>query len=438
VDDYGHHPSEIRATLAAARSVGRKRVFVMFQPHRYSRTLALKDEFATAFGDADGVFVAEIYPASERPIPGVTGGTVAEAATAAGHKQAVYVPDRRQIPLAVGRLVKPGDLILSLGAGDIHEQGAVLASDLGRLEELAGVMGPGAAKLYEPMAKHTTLRVGGPAQFWLEPGTEAGFARLVRYCAKNGVPFLVIGRGSNLLVRDGGIRGAVIHPAKGEFERIEWRPDGAVEAGAGVKLKDLAYAARERGVGGFEWMEGIPGNVGGALRMNAGAMGAEMFGNVASVRYVDEEGETREVPGAELAPGYRSVEALRRNYAVSAVLRGEPQSREAIDALLAQSRAKRRTSQPAAASAGCIFKNPGPCPAGKLVDELGLKGVAVGGAKVSEVHGNFIVNAGGATAADVLELIGRVRERARADRGIELETEVQIVGEERSIHEIVA
>ena len=434
VDDYGHHPSEIRATLKTAQAIGASRIFVMFQPHRYTRTLALKNEFGTAFQGAEAVYVADVYPASEPPIPGVSGQTVVDAIAATGQGGAVYQPDRYQIPIEVGRQLLPNDLVLSLGAGHIHEQGTALAQDLARLEELQSVMGPGLIKLYEPLAKHTTLRVGGPAQFWIEPETEAGFAALVKHAKNNGIPLMVIGRGSNLLIRDGGIRGVVVHLARGEFRKIEVS-DGRITAGVGVKLKELAYAARDAGIGGFEWMEGIPGNVGGGLRMNAGAMGAETFGNVVSVRYSDPECGIHTKTPAELEVHYREVPTFKTNYALSATFSGHASTRQEIERLLEESMNKRRRSQPKESSAGCIFKNPAHCPAGKLIDELGLKNLAVGAARVSEVHGNFIVNDGGATASDVLGLIEKIKMKALNERGIALETEVQIVGELTGLHE---
>ena len=177
-------------------------------------------------------------------------------------------------------------------------------------------------------------------------------------------------------------------------------------------------------------MEGIPGEVGGALRMNAGAMGAQTFENVVSMTFLDSEGNAHSKRPDELEVRYRHVPLLERNYAVAAVFRGTPAAKEEIAGRMEESQKKRRTSQPAASSAGCIFKNPGACPAGRLVDELGLKNCAVGSARVSEVHGNFIVNDGGATAVEMLELIEKIKTIAREKRGIELETEVQIVGEE--------
>jgi len=406
----------------------------MFQPHRYTRTLALREEFGSAFKDADGVYIADVYPASEPPIPGVSGQTIVDAIEKTGQQGAVFYPNRAQIPVALGPLLRPGDLVLSLGAGHIHEQGTALAKDLERMEELQAVMGAGSIRLYEPLAKHTTFRVGGPAQFWIEPETEAGFAALVKHCHVHGIPLFVMGRGSNLLVRDGGIRGAVVHLAHGEFKRLEVA-DGIITSGVGVKLKELSYAARDAEIGGLEWMEGIPGNVGGGLRMNAGAMGTEMFQNVVDVRVVDADGTIHTLTPQEMEVHYRSVPTLKTRYAISARFRGEPSTRDEIEGKLRASMHKRKTSQPAASSAGCIFKNPAACPAGKLVDELGLKNLGVGNARVSEVHGNFLVNDGGAKASDILELIEKIKGIARERRGIELETEVQIVGETTGLHE---
>lgn len=430
VDDYAHHPTEISATLATARSAGRSRVLTMFQPHRYSRTKALRREFGRAFDNADHIVVTDIYPASETPLPGISGQTIADEIAAHGHRGVSYQPRLDRLHCDVGNMIAAGDLILSLGAGNIHEQLSCLAADLVIAEKLKAIVGEeGDVRLYEPLAKHTTLRVGGPAQFWVEPRTEAAFADLIRHCRRENLPLFVIGRGSNLLVRDGGIRGVVVRPFGGDFETVEVSGD-EIRAGVGAKLKQVAYAGKAAGLGGLEWMEGIPGAVGGALRMNAGAMGSQTFENVVRIRYLDDEGNAHDKTPAELEINYRHVPSLERNYAVAAVFKGTPAAAEDIERRLDESQEKRRTTQPAAKSAGCIFKNPKTIPAGKLVDELGLKNTRVGKARVSEVHGNFIVNDGNATANEVLELIQKIKDVARKERGVELETEVQIVGEE--------
>ena len=427
VDDYGHHPTEIVATLATARTGRHQRVIAMFQPHRYTRTQALKEEFGKAFALANHVFVSEIYPASEKPIPGISGQTLVDAMIAAGHASAKYVPEVSRIHEAAASVAQDGDLILSLGAGNIHEAGRRLVQDLTTRDALLGVMGPGRIKLYEPLSKHTTMRIGGPAQFWVEPESEEGFADLVRYCFDENIPLMVIGRGSNLLVRDGGIPGVVAHLSRGDFQRHEL--DGLeITAGVGVKFKQISALARSANITGFEWMEGIPGNLGGGLRMNAGAMGVQTFDQIVRIRFCDQDGNIFTRTPAEIDVHYRSVPMLRTNYALSAVVVGRPGTESDIDAAIAESFAKRRSSQPIAASAGCIFKNPDSIPAGKLIEELGLKNFSVGGARVSEVHGNFIVNDGDATSADVLTLIKEIQSAAERTRGIQLNTEVQIVG----------
>ena len=225
IDDYGHHPSELAATLQTARSLKPQRLVVLFQPHRYTRTQALADDFGKVLQAADLVFVSDVYPASEKPIAGISGQTIVDAMKLHGDIPATYLPDLTTAHHAVGNALQPGDLLITLGAGNVHEAGTRIAADLKILEEMRGLMPPGEidGKLYEPMSRHTTLLVGGPAQFWLEPHSFYGFAFLVDYCRERGIPVRVVGRGSNLLVRDGGIRGAVIHPTGGAFSEVTRR-----------------------------------------------------------------------------------------------------------------------------------------------------------------------------------------------------------------------
>jgi len=294
----------------------------------------------------------------------------------------------------------------------------------------------------EPLAQHTTLRVGGPADVYVEPASEADLAAVVGFCGARGVPFFVIGRGSNLLVRDGGYRGVVIRLAPAGFSQIEillepasrrsGRPEAcpAIRCGAGAKLKNVAMEARRHGLSGLEFLEGIPGSVGGALRMNAGAMGSQTFDVVESVRLMNFQGDIREFTPEEMVVKYRGCDTLKNHIALGAGLKGRADSPESIAQRMSAFSQKRWATQPAAPSAGCVFKNPPSIPAGKLIDELGLKGARVGGAAVSPEHGNFIVNDGNARARDVLELIGLLQAKARAERGIELQTEVEILGED--------
>jgi len=431
VDDYGHHPTELAATLQTARSLKPTRLIVLFQPHRFTRTQLLADEFGKVLQAADKIFVTDVYPASELPIPGISGQTIVDAVEANGDIPASFLPDAATAHHKVGNALQPGDMLITLGAGNVHEIGTRIVNDLKTLEALRSVAPESEidAKLYEPMRKHTTLLVGGPAQFWFEPHSFFAFAFLVDSCRERGIPIRVVGRGSNLLVKDGGIRGAVIHPTGGAFSDLSIDSKGYVSAGVGVRLKKLASFAGAHGIGGFEWMEGIPGNVGGSLRMNAGAMGIDTFDQVVRVTFLDEDGVIRTREREEIVSAYRNVQELRRNFALEAVFKGKKDSHDNIKDRWQESRDKRKGSQPVAASAGCTFKNPAEIPAGRLIDSLGLKGKTVGKSAVSDVHGNFIVNQGKATAAEILSLISSIQKTAREERGIELETEVKIIGE---------
>jgi UDP-N-acetylenolpyruvoylglucosamine reductase len=283
----------------------------------------------------------------------------------------------------------------------------------------------------EPMAKRTTLRVGGPADVYVEPASEEDLSRTLQLVGREHLPLMFLGRGSNLLVRDGGIRGVVISLGHASFSFV--RVEGAdVHCGGGARLKKVAVEARNAGLGDLEFLEGIPGSVGGAMRMNAGAMGSAFFDRVVLFRYMQLDGTSQEAAPSTIEIGYRHCPFFKTHLALGAVLRGRPEARGRIEEKMAQCSQKRWTSQPAAPSAGCIFKNSPTVPSGRLVQELGLKGTRIGGAVVSDVHGNFIVNDGRATAREVLELIEVIKVRAREQRGIELETEVEIIGEDPS------
>jgi UDP-N-acetylenolpyruvoylglucosamine reductase len=283
----------------------------------------------------------------------------------------------------------------------------------------------------EPLAKRTTLRVGGPADVYFEPSSEAELARAVEFCRDAEIPVMVLGRGSNLLVRDGGIRGIVIGLSHPHFSKIDAQSP-LLHCGAGTRLKAVAARARELDLAGLEFLEGIPGSVGGALRMNAGAMGSAVFEVVTWVRFMDHAGKIRERTVADVPSEYRSCPLFKTHIALGATFRGKAETRETIAERTARFNETRWKSQPKEPSAGCIFKNPSPSiSAGRLIEELGLKGTHQGGAMVSDVHGNFIVNTGNATASDVLALIEIIQRRAKTERGIELLTEVEIIGQDR-------
>jgi len=299
-----------------------------------------------------------------------------------------------------------------------------MANELGRLVSSATIV-----RCHEPLARRTTLRVGGPADLLVEPAGEDDLSAVLCFCVQRSLDFFVLGRGSNLLVRDGGFRGLVISLAHPNFSLVVLEGE-RLRCGAGAKLKQVAVEAKRAGLSGVEFLEGIPGSVGGALRMNAGAMGSETFNVVESVRVMSFQGKTRDLKREEVETHYRSCPLLKQHIALGAVFKCTMAPREEIEQRMNQFSRKRWDSQPAAASAGCMFKNPATIPAGRLIEELGLKGLRVGGAMVSLEHGNFLVNDGTATAKDVVELIAQLKQRALDERGIELHTEVEIVGED--------
>ncbi len=442
VNDYAHHPTEVRATIAAAKTLGHKRLVVAFQPHRYTRTQALREQFGAAFAGADKLFLTDIYSATEKPIEGVNGYTIVDAARAVGQRDVTYEPRLEKLAKHLAAEARAGDLILVMGAGDICnvalKTGEILAARKPIITEqpmridadLRALLSDKAAiRRDEPMARHTSLKVGGPAELWVEPWNERDLAKLLHYCHAREIPVTLVGRGTNLLVRDGGIPGVVIHLSSDEFSKIEVDGERLIVRG-GARLRSVVNAAKKHELGGLEFLEGIPGSLGGALRMNAGAMGKQTFDVVEWVRYVSYAGEIYDTEARTLPVSYRNCPLFTNHVVLRAILRGEKCARAEIDARLRQFEKMRWSSQPAKPSAGCIWKNPEAIPAGRLIDELGLKGASVGGARVSDVHGNFIVNDGGAKASDVLKLMAMIRERAQQERGIKLEAEVMILGRE--------
>lgn len=299
----------------------------------------------------------------------------------------------------------------------------VLAELARRLDALA----PGRARAEEPLARHTSFRIGGPADVLVVPETAAELGAVVRLAADEGLALTILGGGSNMLVGDGGIRGVVVKLGRG-FRRVTW--DGTcVEAGAAVQLGRLARDAGERGLAGLEYAEGIPGTVGGALFMNAGAYGGEIAGAVDEVEGVDATGTVSRLGRAALAFTYRQT-ALPPGFVVSAVrFRLRPEAQDAVRARMDAARSRRTASQPHGwANAGSIFKNPRGDYAGRLVEAAGLKGARVGGARISEQHGNFIVNEGAARAADVQALMQLAQRVVWEGSGVWLEPEVRLVG----------
>lgn len=282
----------------------------------------------------------------------------------------------------------------------------------------------------EPMAKHTSFRIGGPADLLAQPADEAELAALLQVASEHAVPVTLIGNGSNLLVRDKGIRGLVIK--LGNLSSGVEVCGNTLTFGCGVSLAMASKKAASLSLSGLEFAVGIPGTIGGAVYMNAGAYDGEMAKVVIKVRVMDEQGKTSELAASELDFAYRHTALQNSGRIVTSVTVSlVPGDADAIAAKMADFSQRRISKQPLELpSAGSMFKRPPGYFAGTLIDQTGLKGYTVGGAQVSTKHAGFVVNIGGATASDVLQLISDVQSKVFAAHGVHLEPEVLVLGEE--------
>ena len=291
------------------------------------------------------------------------------------------------------------------------------------------LFGQATLRLNEPMSGHTSFRIGGPALFFATPTDVPTLRSLLAFCCAEGLPWFVLGFGTNLLVADAGYRGMVIHLRRG-WESLHVSGTG-MEVGAGHSLPKLARKAAEAGLSGLEFAAGIPGSVGGALAMNAGAFGGCMADAVRRADCLTPDRGEVSLNAAEMAFAYRHSRILDEPLIVTrAHLALKPDERQTILRRMEEFQAQRKTRQPwSARSAGSVFRNPPGDAAGRLIEAAGCKGLRVGGALVSPKHANFIVNAGGATAADVLALLREVQRRVREQSGVRLEPEITLLGE---------
>ena len=281
----------------------------------------------------------------------------------------------------------------------------------------------------EPMKKHTTFRIGGPADYFIVPTEIEEIRAVVSLCEEMGMPYYVIGNGSNLLVADKGFRGVILQIYKAMNQvKIE---GNVITAQAGASLAQIAKEALEHALTGFEFAAGIPGTLGGAVRMNAGAYGGEIKDIRTKATVLTKEGEVVELSKEELEFGYRTSIIERTGQIVlKAEIELSPGKREEIKAVMDDLRKKRVSKQPLEfPSAGSTFKRPEGHFAGKLIQDAGLKGFRIGGAQVSEKHSGFVINTGNATASDVVELMRQVNEKVTDMFGVSLEPEVRRIGE---------
>ncbi len=431
--DYAHHPTEIEALLNYIISFSAYQNIVVFQPHRYTRTQAYFKEFARVLSKADEVILLPVYAASE---PFLNEGVSQRIVEAFPDPQGKLTLINEASEELFAKILSKSDVaanILFIGAGDIEMHALKYKVQLTRTEWwksfcLSKSPGTKVAE-FEPLASKTTLRLGGYARFYMEPASLADLIHVIKEAHSIKCPVFILGRGSNLIVPDEGFDGLVIRLSHAHWKEIRDLGNGRIWAGAGVRLKEICGYACKFGLAGFEFFEGIPGSLGGSLRMNAGAMGAWLFDVIESIKCITQEGHIKEFSKKDLTLGYRFCKDLENAFAIGAVLKGSQNEKQhVIRAKLDEFACKRKMTQPREPSAGCIFKNPQNHFAGALIDSVGLKGLKVGGAQVSSLHCNFIINNGDATSKDIVQLIHIIREKVYNNCGISLEPEVLFLG----------
>lgn len=298
------------------------------------------------------------------------------------------------------------------------------------LEGLKDIVGDSQVRMDEPMSIHTTFRIGGTADYFVMPSSVYELQSVIQLLKKLDIKYYVIGNGSNLLVGDKGVRGVIIQLSD-TFDEVEYVDDMTVKVMSGMKLSRLGNQLADKGLAGFEFATGIPGTIGGAVRMNAGAYGKEIKDIIVSAEVLDKDGNIITLDKEKLELGYRTSCIMKYGYIVlSATFKFEKGSTDEIKENIKELSVKRRTKQPLEyPSAGSTFKRPEGYFAAKLIEDAGLKGLSVGDAQVSEKHAGFVVNKGKATAQDVCELTDKVREEVKNKYGVELELEVIKLGE---------
>ncbi|MBU6240921.1 MAG: UDP-N-acetylmuramate--L-alanine ligase [Acidobacteria bacterium] len=440
VDDYAHLPTEIAAVLGSTRSgaFAGRRLVAVFQPNRFHRMAAMSDEYRDAFVAADVVFVTDIYASGTQPIPGVTGRLVVDAIVAAHPGTDVrWCPTRNDLITAVVDELREGDACVSFGCGDIETfpDDVMVEADVRRIVVDLRASGVDVAE-HSPMGERTTYKTGGAARALVTVHDVDQLATVAASLRNSAVPVVVLGRGSNMLVSDVGFGGLCL--VLGDFAtgvRLvgDVRPDVdvVVEVGGATPLPVAARQLSSLGVSGFEWAVGVPGTVGGAVRMNAGGHGSDMVASLVDVDVVDlRTGRASRLGVKDLGLRFRGSDLDDHHVVVSVrmVLRGAVPG--CGDEKIADIVRWRRDNQPGGQNAGSVFVNPdnGARSAGEIIDRLGLRGLRIGGAAVSDKHANFIQADPGALSTDVVRVMLEVHRRVLEAEGLSLRSEVRLVG----------
>jgi UDP-N-acetylmuramate--alanine ligase len=485
IDDYAHHPTEIAVNLEAARRrFPGRRLVALFQPHTYTRTRDFLPGFVSSLSAADRVIVSEIYASRERDTLGLSARDIVDKITG---PHAEYAPTLQAATDILLDDLQPGDVLITMGAGDVWKVGESVLEGLRSREADAepalpltptalhipsalksGVStgagqpaggGSTASKISFPpdiaarleeatglkvvrdelMSKHDSLRIGGPASMFVTAKTMDELVRAVLFARGQGLPYLVLGNGTNLLVGDYGLDALVIHNKTNDISH-ELRNETAStwHVDSGVLFSRLARITCEAGWTGQEWASSVPGSVGGGVTSNAGAHGKELKDDLISIDVLTREGKTETWPVDALDLGYRTsrFKALGSRTLDSdqeVVLRAHitlyKDTEHECEARMREFLQERQAKQPQGKSAGSTFKNPPGNSAGYLIEQVGLKGYRHGQAQFSPKHANFMMNLGGATADEVLYLMDLARAKVREQFAIELEPEIEFVGD---------
>ena len=439
IEDYAHHPAEISALLAHLRQqYAEHELIAIFQAHRPSRTVQFKDAFAHALASVDRLYLLPLYAAFESGEPAFAMDALLHACADLG--TSILSPDMEGVRTLSAKIQQgKKQLYVFIGAGNLDDCARLFTAwvqskgdpHLTWQLSLEGSVSPN-CKLANatPLANKTTMRIGGPAAYYAEPANLSDLRALIDNAKGMQLPVFCLGRGSNLLVSDQGYAGLVIRLSHPHWQTIYSLDADRIWVGAGLRLKALCGFAAKAELAGFEFLEGIPGAVGGALRMNAGAMGQWIFDVVESVLFIDQNNQLKLWDKDRFHFGYRKVEEISQGIALGAVLRSAEKTPQVkIRSCMDNYANTRKEQQPRGPSAGCIFKNPSGAHAGHLIDQNALKGLACGDAQVSEVHANFIVNQGRASANDVKKLVHQVQKVVHAHSGHKLEPEVLLLGD---------
>ena len=441
IADYAHHPAELLAAVEMARVQNPARLVVVFQPHRYTRTLALGADFPKAFAAADEVILLPVYAASEAPLEG---GDICdlyahfrEEAFDNGRLGEASLPvrlarSREEAWQYLRQALKPGDLLLIAGAGDVIDMASLVRADIADgwplqrdpegFEAALGLVGGAKVTAFGELAGWNFFGVGGWARWRVEVSGEEALAGVLRACGAHGVAWRMVGAGANAWFSDLGESGCVIRFAEGVFRGFVVRGE-EVEVGCGWRGFALLDALEREGLSGLEFLEGVPGSVGGWLAMNAGAQGGEIASRVIWIRCLNPDGKITILSHDHLSFAYRHCRGLEGRIALACGLRLTRSETVAVKALRQQMRGK-RIPLAGLRTEGSVFRNPAGDSAGRLLDAAGCKGMRIGGARVTDFHANIVAVEGAVSASDVLALVMRMRNRVAHASGVELRPEI--------------